>query len=291
MCVVLDLDSYDGSWTHIERFRNRSGWIVVAAAQLEDSERRWNTTLAAGCDEYGAAIPGFMVPNLLACHASTPEPCYEFPPDELDDALREEEGALIGRWTRESNQALANLVADAEYKIAILEAQAKAFVTTADKQIADLKRRRRMLGQTSKTQVILTEIIAEIEREQDLRQSELVQERASIRESAMVAEEKAIAEMDIHLRIEPLYVLHWTAGCNVDQEAQSFWKEYNGPFNLETRRRNDPDELQRIKVELDKLQIGAKPKPAVEQPSGTIWSDEDLREFKRLNALPIWARN
>ena len=32
--LQIDVDSYDGDWRHVARFRNRSGWLAVAEAEI-----------------------------------------------------------------------------------------------------------------------------------------------------------------------------------------------------------------------------------------------------------------
>jgi len=64
--IEIDLDSYDGPWTHVARFRNRSGWLLVAQAIVSiDHGEVASYPVVVACDEYGEPVPDFMAPNLL----------------------------------------------------------------------------------------------------------------------------------------------------------------------------------------------------------------------------------
>ena len=47
VCLELDLDSYEGPWAHVERFRGRSGWLVVAEARVSTAGAEWTSLPAA----------------------------------------------------------------------------------------------------------------------------------------------------------------------------------------------------------------------------------------------------
>lgn len=216
--VVFDLDSYDGPWTHVHRFRDRSGWLMVAEARLECGDEWMRTTLVAACDEWGEPVPGFMAPNLLACACSHPQPCHEEPPEALDDILCEEEGALIVRWQRETNRDLAELAESVERRIAAIESATRRFIDAGERQVAELRRRRRMPGSTAEARGIFDTIIVDIESEGDAALERLTSRRADIRARAEDAEEALFSRSTVEIEVTPLYTVQW-AGSGMRREA------------------------------------------------------------------------
>lgn len=220
LCIEIDLDSYDGPWTHVARFRRRSGWLLVANAAVSiDYAEVASYPVVVACDEYGEAIPDFMAPNLLACACSHPQLCNEFPPDELEEQLELQSYPIRRRWMRETNSDFAELDARASRDIEEVEGQTAAKLKLCDRQIADLRRRRRMLGPIDEARSIFDSVIAEIEMHQvalldwlDIRRSELRRNYDSL-------ESELFRRMRPLISFEQLYRLNWHDGAR-----QSGWE-------------------------------------------------------------------
>ena len=69
LCMELDLDTYEGHWSHVARFRGRSGWLIGANATLESATEIYRTTIVAACDEQEQPIPAFQAAHLLGASA------------------------------------------------------------------------------------------------------------------------------------------------------------------------------------------------------------------------------
>jgi hypothetical protein len=218
VCLELDLDSYDGPWTHVSRFRGRSGWLAVAEATLSGGGTEWTTSIVAACDEWGEAVPSFMAPNLLACACSLPEPCCEFPPEELDEALRTEGDALKLRWLRDNSQALRKLDVDTAERVAALEAEARRKTDALDLQLADLRRRRRMPGVSPSAMAVFSDLIREAEELQDFVQERLNSERSELRAALAQLERKLMAESAVRIELELLWCANWSARAPASED-------------------------------------------------------------------------
>jgi hypothetical protein len=211
--IQIDLSSYEGSWTHVQRFRGRSGWLIVAAARLESEAASWTTTAVAACDEWDNAVPAFMASNLLACACSFPQPCSDYPPDVLDSILEEEEGALITRFLRSGDQELAQLHERTRNLIERLEHSTRAFVRTGERQIAELRRRRRLIQPGAPEREVLDGVILSIEAENDAAMGKLTSRRADLRHEAHAAEELLLISTQVTVEVMPLYVVRWVDGA------------------------------------------------------------------------------
>lgn len=218
VCLELDLDSYDGPWTHVERFRGRSGWLVVAEAEVTTADAGWTTTLVAACDDYGEPVPTFMAPNLLACACSHPQPCRELPPQELDELLDEAAHELRLGWLRDTNRHLHELTRAGADRVAALEAVTRAAVDEADHRIADLRRRRRTPGVTPHAIGLFNEAITEIEIERETALHRLAEERAKVRRAVEREELALVRRTGVEVRWEPLYHVAWSAAGRVGED-------------------------------------------------------------------------
>lgn len=218
VCVELDLDSYDGPWMHVERFRGRSGWLVVAEAEVMSDGIGCMTSIVAACDDHLQAVPTFMAPNLLACACSLPVECDEYPPDELDDLLAEAARELKLRWLRDNNVALAELTDAALTKIGELEGRARRDIDGLDYRIADLRRRRRMSGVSDAEREILEETILAMEHERDAITERLAQQRTQLRLTVDREERALIARARVNVAVEPLYFVRWSAGARPHED-------------------------------------------------------------------------
>lgn len=218
VCVEFDLDSYDGPWTHVERFRGRSGWLVVAEAQVGTADADWNTTLVAACDDYGEPVPHFMAPNLLACACSHPKPCREYPPNVLDDLLDDAAHELRLGWLRENNASLLNLSRACGERIASLEVATRAAVDDADRRIADLRRRRRLPGVSLHAIGIFNDTITAIEVDREAALHRLVEQRAQVRRAVEEQELALLQRSSVRVTWEPLYYVSWATAGHVGED-------------------------------------------------------------------------
>lgn len=219
LCLELDLDSYEGDWSHVARFRGRSGWILAANATLESATDIFRTTIVAACDEQDHPIPAFQAAHLLECTWSDLRPCSERPPEILDELLCEEEGRVYARWQRENNVALRQHLNAIDDQIAAVEAGARVATDRLLRQIDELRRRRRLPGLTVEARSIFDTLIAEIEAEND-RTFEWSRERvAQIRAEAERREEGLWQGEDVLIEVEPLYLIAWRA-----LEPAHFWR-------------------------------------------------------------------
>ena len=210
-CLELDLDTYEESWTHVSAFQARSGWLLVARATIQSENEVLSGKLIAACDEFETPIPAWRARHLTDCQWGQLDYCCEEPPEILDDLLCEEEGAFYARWQREMNTGLAALYDRAQRDIDALEAKATARTRTIDFQIADLRRRRRMVGVSDEAHAALSDIIAELEAENDQALARLARQRAALRHEADAAEEALWQRTDVLIEVEPMYLVHWRA--------------------------------------------------------------------------------
>jgi hypothetical protein len=217
VCLEFDLDSYDGPSTHVERFRGRSGWLVVAEAHISSAEAHWLTSVVAACDEYGEPVPAFMAPNLIACACSHPSPCDEIPPDELDDLLEDAAHELKLKWLRESNTALARLAESAAVRIATMEGQTKVLVEDIDRRIADLHRRRRMANVPDAARAVFQDAIIGFEMEREVMTERLAAGQRQLRRAVEEEECLLLGRANVGVVLEPLYRVRWSAAPRYNQ--------------------------------------------------------------------------
>ena len=256
LCIEIDLDSYDGSWTHVARFRNRSGWLLVARATVSvDWVEVADYPIVVACDEYGEAIPDFMAPNLLACACSIPQLCDDFPPEELELQMGEQRNAIRKQWMRDTYSEFAALDEQASRDIENVEGEVAAKLRVADRQIADLGRRRRMLDVNDDARSIFDAVIAEIETYQDSLVEWLAVRRDELRKHYEALEKKLSRKVRPHIAIEPLYQVSW-----IDGGRRSGWEaEDSGAYrhSLASQHSVDrvliPPELASLEVQLAAL--------------------------------------
>ncbi len=210
LCLELDLDSYEGPWQHVAAFRGRSGWLMAARAMVQSAHDLLRQILIAACDDQENPIASWRAVHLTECRWQALEHCREQPPELLDDLLCEEEGALYARWQREMNADLAGLADRAAARIATLEARA-ASTREAERQIAELNRRRRLPDTGPEARAALLGVIADIETENDAMVAAISAERARMRRDAEAAEEMLWQRGDILFEIEPLWCVQWSA--------------------------------------------------------------------------------
>jgi hypothetical protein len=211
LCLDLDLDSYEGSWTHVAAFRGRGGWLRAARATIQSEHDLLRATLLAACDDHENPIPAWRAEHLTACDWSNLSDCRELPPDLLDDLLCEEEGAFFARWHRETNADLARLHERGQADLAALDARTAAIQARASREIADLGRRRRQPDISPDHRAALSHLIADIEADSDAVAAEAAVRRAALRREVDAAEEALWERADVLIEVEPLWCIRWQA--------------------------------------------------------------------------------
>lgn len=220
VCLELDLDSYDGPWTHVERFRGQSGWLVVAEAHVSAGDDEWTTSIVAACDDHGDRVPAFMAPNLAACACSLPAPCNEIPPDALEELLGEAAHELKLKWLRDGNAALARLAESTAEQIAVAESRTRAVIEEIDRRIADLQRRRRMLGMADAARAVFHDAIVAFELEREMETEQLTAQQRRMRRAIDNEERALIRRTGVHVTVEPLYHVRWSAAARFSEEVE-----------------------------------------------------------------------
>lgn len=211
LCLELDLDTYEGDWTHVARFRGRSGWVIGARATLQSVTDIYRTVIVAGCDEAENPIPAFQAAHLLECTWSNLAPCFEHPPEILDDLLCEEEGQVYGRWQRETNVALQRHLVATDDRIAAIERAARRDTDLRLRQMDDLRRRRRAADSSDDARAIFDAVLADLDAENDR-----AFEANHIRVRRVRAESEEIEESlwrreDVLIEVEPFCLIEWRA--------------------------------------------------------------------------------
>lgn len=137
--LQIDPDSYEGDWRHVARFRNRTGWLLVAEAEIwVGDEHRATMPLIVGCDQWDEPIPSLIAANLLRCASSLPQACDDYPPALLDLLVEQESDEVRQRWLRETNAEIALIHEAGERAVRELEECADAQMQASDRLIADL---------------------------------------------------------------------------------------------------------------------------------------------------------
>jgi hypothetical protein len=170
-----------------------------------------------------------MAPNLLACACSLPEPCSDYPPEVLDHIIASEKAELKRRWLREHNVTLRQLSADAARSVEMLEVEARRRMTLRDVGIAELRRRRRMPTATHEDRTMFTELIEELENEQDAITESLAAARAELRGMVDDKEREILARTEIRVVVEPLYYVSWRS--RLRPYAQDHLEAHRPTFN------------------------------------------------------------
>lgn len=208
--LTLDLDTYERSWTHVARFRGRSGWLLAARVTIQSEHDMMSARIVAGCDECGNPYPSWQAEHLLDCDWSNLRPCFDEVPDVLDDLLCEEEGAFYARWQRETNADVAALNEAGERQVSALEAAAKHKLKRIDRHIADLRRRRRM-DVTIDQREAFDAAIADLESLSDATFVGMAEERAMLRREIEAREEALWRRSDVLIETEIVYCIAWSA--------------------------------------------------------------------------------
>lgn len=226
LCLELDFDSFDGPPHWVARLRKKSGWLMVAKATIQSEHDILTEKLVVACDEQETPIPSFKAVNLIHCGWINPTYCDELPPDILEDLICEEEGALIARWHREKNTALAEAFEDQEARIGELEGRVRAMIERNELQIAELRQRRRHPDATADMRLAMGQIIEELDTEIDELLEEMAETRATIREQSAEFEEALWSRDDLLIEVIPLHVMRWRARSCAYSDVPARPKQY-----------------------------------------------------------------
>jgi hypothetical protein len=141
--------------------------------------------------------------------------------------LQVERGELKRRWLRENNKTMKILDAETAEEVERLEAEAKARIASRDAAIADLSLRRRAPGATHEQRALLTELIREIEDEQDQIAEHLLTDRSKLRGRLVAREREILRRTDVRVAVEPLFYVNWHGGSSVNgrpTEIEDLWR-------------------------------------------------------------------
>lgn len=226
ICLQIDLDSYEGDWRHVARFRNRNGWLLVAEAEIwSGDEQQATMPLIVGCDEWEEPIPSFIAANLLRCASSLPQLCDEFPPAILELLIEHERGEVRKRWLRESDAAIARIHESGQRAVRELEEDVDAQMRASDRLIVNLSRRRRMLPLDHPGRIAFAEAIADQEDWQAGMISWLADRRQELRGHYDAQERQASRGLRPRLKVDPLYVVNWHHAEAPADEALEAWAD------------------------------------------------------------------
>lgn len=209
ICIDLDFDTYEGPWQHVHRFRNQSGWMMIAECTIQSEHDMLTQRLTVACEECGEPVPSFQARHLTECDWSNPITCYDELPEVLDDLLCEEEGALIVRWHREKNAALAEAFDHQEARIETLEAKVKTAIRLNERRAAELRQRRRHPLATQEMRNAMAETIRQLDEENEALIMEMAETRRVIRDEAERLEERLWARNDLLVETNVLQIIRW----------------------------------------------------------------------------------
>ncbi|ALH83127.1 hypothetical protein [Sphingopyxis macrogoltabida] len=278
--LQIDIDSYEGDWRHVARFRNRSGWLAVAEAEIWTGNELCATLpMIVGCDENEDEIPAFIAANLLDCATSYPKPCYELAPPALDDLLDGQKADVRKRWLRENVASIAAIHEQADQ--ALLEVETKVAVQTrkSDKAIARMRRQLRFLPLDDPGRALLAEAIAEEEEWQDRIIDWLGERREELRRHYDVLQHKASKGLRPRIEVDTLYLINWHHRSAPTSDVLCAWAEIVRDTREVHRRGSHPLDIsdKQIKALADFAQApgwverkgGFIPRPATPSPMPT----------------------
>lgn len=245
ICMELDFDSFDGPPHWVARLRRKSGWLMVAEATIQSEHDIITERVVVACDERENPIPSFKAVNLLHCEWLNPTCCDELPPDILEDLICEEERALIARWHREKNSALAEAFEAQEIRVAELEARVQSLIARNEAQIAELRQRRRHPDATPEMRATMEQIIAELDIENDELLAEMAETRAVIRDQSAEIEDALWLREDLLIEVQPLHLVRWHASRGSSYAPPNFSKPVAAPWTPEPSRRGVAEDSRR----------------------------------------------
>lgn len=270
--LKLDLSTYEDSWTHVAAFRREAGWLLMAQATIQSEHDLITDRLVVACFDHGEAIPSWRAVHLTQCHWHGLEECWDQPPELLDDLLCEEEGAFYLRWQRETNAELAALHERMQRQLEILEARNRAHSRRLDRQIAELRQRRRSADASPDARNALSAIIRDLEAELDEAAADYMMRRRRILQRAEVAEEAMWLRDDVLFEVEPLCLIQWQAGdLRPDSHAPQVWRGgryFSQPRALaEAEPESEAAVLAKLRTALEQKAKQAKPDAPAADPA------------------------
>lgn len=286
--LQVDIDSYDGDWRHVARFRSRTGWLAVAEAGVWSGNDLCATLpIVVGCDENEEEIPSFIAANLLACAASYPEPCWEFVPQVLDELLETARADVRKRWLRENIATIAAIHEEAEEALHDVESKVAVQTRKSEKAIAQLRRQRRFLQDEDPRRAVLADAITREEAWQDHLIGWLSEQRERLRAHYDALERKASKGLRPRIEIDLLYVVNWRHTPNVD----SFTREIHAQLLGDTCLFPASDRfLLNLEHVRDRALASALRKGALRSSSGR-WADApEVKNSAHPNPPPEGAR-
>jgi hypothetical protein len=238
--LIIDLNSYEGPWTHVEAFRGREGWLRVARATIQSEHDLLSAKLIAACDECGNPLASWRAIHLTECRWTRLLPCSVEPPAIIDDLLCEEEGAFYARWQREMNVD----VAAAALKATIAIEQLEAWHTYRTRQIGRklrTLRRERLMEAWPERKIQLGQAIRSLEEEEDELAETTALQRRRLRLLAEAEEEALWDRSDLLIEIEPYCTIHWHADATVLHNRSTVFdrRPYHAPAKRDRQRERD----------------------------------------------------
>jgi hypothetical protein len=199
--LVIDLNSYEGPWTHVEAFRGREGWLRVVRATIQSEHDLLSANLIAACDDCENPLPSWKAIHLAECRWTRLLPCSIEPPAIVDDLLCEEEGAFYARWQREMNADVAAVALKAAIALEQLEAWHAYRARQIETQLRAL-RRERLLEAGPERKIQLGQAIRSLEAEEDALVETSALRRRHLRLRAEAEEEALWDRSDLLIEIE-----------------------------------------------------------------------------------------
>ena len=276
LCLELDFDTFEGPPHWVARLRQKSGWLMIAEATIQSEHDILTDKLVVACDEQETPIPSFKAENLIHCGWINPTYCDELPPDILEDLICEEEGALIARWHREKNSALAEAFEEQEARIAELEGRAQFLIARNEAQIAELRQRRWHPDATPEMRRAMAEIIRELDQENDDLLAEMAAARAAIREQAAEIEENLWDRDELLIEVTPLHLVRWTARPSIKPAP---FVQNSGAMGTVSVAAIQKASLQRVNAERESKQ---KAREAEDERFRTVLADRRREDAERM---------
>lgn len=221
LCLALDLDSYDGLWTHMAAFRGRGGWLMAARATIQDADTLAHTTLVVACDEYDAPIPAWRAAQLATCDWSGLMECAERVPDVLEGLMAAEREAFHARWQRERNAALRALDGRSERRLALIDAEERVAVAQHETAIAALRRDWRQAALAPDRRSHLRIQIELEEAAIDAVAMRAASRRRTLRAAVAREEARLWQTDDVLIEGEPLWCVSWHAAAAPLRQSRS----------------------------------------------------------------------
>jgi hypothetical protein len=269
--LVIDLDSYEGPWTHVAAFQGQSGWLRVVRATIQSEHDLLSADLVVACDERENSIPSWKAAHLTECRWNKLLPCSTEPPDMIDSLIEKEEKAFYARWQREMNADVAAVALKATIAVEQMEAWYQLQARIIARQIRTLNQER-LLAISSEQRFRLRQAIIRLEAEEDDLAEEAARRRRQLRKQFAAEEEALWDRSDMLIELEPRCTVHWHGEASILHNRHEVYDRR--PYRAVTR-------------QVSKYAVVAAPAntPAPERMPSASGLDE-LREAKPRPSLP-----